>query len=78
MAKTYEAILDGIVTDEDITMFKTGVDIGEEKLCKPATLKVVDVDENKGHSRVYITINRREIPPDQTNGKCHRNGCAVP
>lgn len=63
VAKTYEAILDGIVTDEDITMFKTGVDIGEEKLCKPATLKVVDVDENKGHSRVYITI---------TEGKFHQ------
>lgn len=63
VAKTYEAILDGIVTDEDITMFKTGVDIGEEKLCKPATLKVVDIDENKGHSRVYITI---------TEGKFHQ------
>lgn len=44
-------------------MFKTGVDIGEEKLCKPATLKVVDIDENKGHSRVYITI---------TEGKFHQ------
>ena len=63
VAKTYEAILDGIVTDEDITMFKTGVDIGEEKLCKPATLKVVDIDENKGHSRVYIT---------RTEGKFHQ------
>lgn len=63
VAKTYEAILDGIVTDEDITMFKTGVDIGEEKLCKPATLKVVDIDENKGHSRVHITI---------TEGKFHQ------
>ena len=63
VSKTYEAILDGIVTDEDITMFKTGVDIGEEKLCKPATLKVVDVDENKGHSRVHITI---------TEGKFHQ------
>lgn len=63
VAKTYEAVLDGIVTDEDIDMFKTGVDIGEEKLCKPAVLKTIDIDENKGHSRVHITI---------TEGKFHQ------
>jgi 16S rRNA pseudouridine516 synthase len=54
--KTYFAKIDGVVTDEDVTSFETGLDIGEKNLTMPAKLVILQVDEEKGTSEIHITI----------------------
>ena len=51
--KTYEATIDGIVTDADVELFANGVDIGEKKLTKPAKLVIIKANVI---SHVQITI----------------------
>lgn len=51
--KTYYARVQGKVTTDDITAFKAGVDIGEEKLTLPAELKIIKSDEE---SEIELTI----------------------
>ena len=60
VAKTYYAVIEGMVTEEDVNLFKNGVDIGEEKLTKPAKLRVL---ESKPQSKIELTI---------TEGKFHQ------
>lgn len=60
VAKTYYAVIEGMVTEEDVNLFKKGVDIGEEKLTKPAKLRVI---ESKPISKIELTI---------TEGKFHQ------
>lgn len=51
--KTYYAKIAGKVTEEDAILFEKGVDIGEEKLTKPAKLKILKSDEL---SEIELTI----------------------
>ena len=51
--KTYYAIIDGMVTEEDVNYFKNGVDIGEEKLTKPGKLHIL---KSKPESEIELTI----------------------
>lgn len=51
--KTYYARVQGKITTDDITAFKAGVDIGEEKLTLPAELKIIKSDEE---SEIELTI----------------------
>lgn len=51
--KTYYARVQGKVTADDIASFKTGVDIGEEKLTLPAELKILKSDDE---SEIELTI----------------------
>ena len=51
--KTYFARVRGKVTEEDITAFKAGVDIGEENLTLPAKLVIIKSDEI---SEIELTI----------------------
>ena len=51
--KTYEAMIDGIITEDDVELFAKGMDIGEKKLTKPAEL--VSLKSNV-ISHVQITI----------------------
>lgn len=44
VAKTYYARVAGNVTEEDVNLFEKGVDIGEEKLTKPAKLVILSND----------------------------------
>ena len=60
VAKTYYAKIDGMVTDEDVNLFEKGVDIGEEKLTKPAKLTIL---KSKPISEIELTI---------TEGKFHQ------
>ena len=53
VAKTYEAKIDGIVTDEDVDLFARGMDIGEKKPTKPAKLVILKANVI---SHVQITI----------------------
>lgn len=58
--KTYYARINGTVTEEDVNLFQKGVDIGEAKPAKPATLEIILAGEE---SEVYVTI---------TEGKFHQ------
>lgn len=51
--KTYYADIDGIVTEEDITLFEDGVDIGEKELTRPAQLVI---RKSNVISQVELTI----------------------
>ena len=51
--KTYEAKVDGIVTQEDVELFARGMDIGEKKPTKPAELVILKANVI---SHVRITI----------------------
>lgn len=57
--KTYFAKVSGIVTEEDVRKIEQGVDIGEEKLTLPASLKIlrtVDDQEEGPYSEIHLTI----------------------
>ena len=60
VSKTYYAKIDGRVTEEDVILFQKGVDIGEDKPTKPATLHVLKSD---AISEIELTI---------TEGKFHQ------
>lgn len=51
--KTYYARIDGIVTEEMVKQFATGLDIGEESLTLPAKLKIIEAGEI---SQIEVTI----------------------
>lgn len=53
--KTYYAKIRGQVLTEHVTLFEQGVDIGEEKLTKPAVLEVLHSDETMSEIKVTIT-----------------------
>jgi 16S rRNA pseudouridine516 synthase len=58
--KTYYAVIEGKVTEDDGEKFKEGVDIGEEELTRPAELKILKTD---AQSEIELTI---------TEGKFHQ------
>lgn len=58
--KTYYAKISGNVTEEDVRIFKEGLDIGEEKRTKPADLQILSAEEE---SEILLTI---------TEGKFHQ------
>ena len=60
VAKTYFAVIEGIVTDEDVNFFENGVDIGEKSLTKPGVLRVL---KSEPKSEIELTI---------TEGKFHQ------
>lgn len=48
VAKTYYAVLDGVLSDEDIAAIEEGIDIGDESPCLPA----------------HVVLSRHHIAPD--------------
>ena len=56
ITKTYVATLRGIVTYEEMEKLKSGVEI-EDYLTRPAKVKILKTDEEKGQSRLEITIH---------------------
>nr|WP_307990226.1 pseudouridine synthase [uncultured Niameybacter sp.] len=52
--KCYYAKVTGQVTKEDCIAFSEGIDIGEAKPCMPASLEIIEANEE--NSKVYITI----------------------
>lgn len=56
VSKTYYAEIKGVVDKKDILSFKEGIDIGDEKLTLPATLKILSVNLEDNTSKVEITI----------------------
>ena len=54
--KVYFARVKGLVDKQDVELFATGVDIGDEKPCLPAELTVKRLDPESGESEVEICI----------------------
>lgn len=54
--KTYEAVISGIVTEEDAATFAQGVDIGDDTLTLPAVLEILKTDPEQNSSEISITI----------------------
>ena len=52
--KTYYAKIEGKVTEEDVSLFAEGIDIGEKKLTKPAELQILVSDTI---SEIELTIS---------------------
>ena len=61
VAKTYYARVRGVVDETDVNLFKNGVDIGEEKLVRPADLVILGCKADV--SEITLTI---------TEGKFHQ------
>lgn len=59
VSKTYEAIIDGTLTPDEIKSFETGLDIGEKKLTAPAVLKIINDN---------LSLDDCEILSDRTVG----------
>lgn len=51
--KVYEATIAGKVTEEDVSAFKEGLDIGDDTQTKPAILEILEAGET---SRIRVTI----------------------
>lgn len=54
--KTYTVTIKGIVQKEEVEQLKKGVKI-EDYITKPAKVKILKIDEEKGQSRLEITIH---------------------
>lgn len=67
VAKTYYAKVRGSVTQEDVNLFKKGVDIGEERPTKPAKLAILSVDAAVDECQILS-----EIELTITEGKFHQ------
>lgn len=55
--KTYYAEINGIIVNEDIISFQSGLDIGDDKPTLPATLIILSVDISTQTSRIQVTIH---------------------
>lgn len=55
--KTYNVTVAGIVTEQDIEKLKSGVEIDNSYITKPAKVKILRIDNEKNISRVQITIH---------------------
>ena len=53
VSKTYYALIKGFVTEEDVAMFREGLDIGEKKPTMPADLHILKSQEI---SEIEVTI----------------------
>ena len=53
--KTYYAKIQGVVSKEHIEQFAEGLDIGEEKLTRPAVLEILHAGESTSEIKVTIT-----------------------
>lgn len=76
VAKTYYAKVRGKVTDKDVNLFEKGVNIGEDKLTKPAKLVILSNDiEDKalcGELKQSTDTVISEIELTITEGKFHQ------
>ena len=55
--KTYTVTLRGKITNEEVEKLRSGVEIDEEYITKPARVKILKIDEEKNISRLEIAIH---------------------
>lgn len=68
--KTYYAKVHGFVTAEDVNLFEKGVDIGEDKLTKPAKLQILEHHEALNDAGLPEPVS--EILLTITEGRFHQ------
>ncbi len=56
--KTYEALISGILTDDDIKLLERGLDIGDSKPTLPAKCRILDVKNSNSIVELIITEGR--------------------
>lgn len=54
--KRYLAKIDGVLTEDDVELLKSGVDIGDEKLTLPAKVEVLDSGIDGTNQNVHLII----------------------
>lgn len=54
--KVYEATIEGLVDEHDIRAFEEGIDIGDEKKCLPARLRILQTMSEKNQSLIEVTL----------------------
>lgn len=60
--KTYFAVIDSVVTNDDALAFQEGVDIGDEKPTKPAKLQILNSEHSVQEDRIRINPELIAIP----------------
>lgn len=56
VSKTYFAMVQGMVTKEDILLFESGLDIGDDVLTMPAKLQIINRKEENDITHILLTI----------------------
>ena len=54
--KTYFAVVEGIMTQQDVQQFREGLEIGEKSPTLPAGLEILRTDPGAGTCEVLITV----------------------
>lgn len=57
VSKCYHALIEGVVTEEDVAKFKEGLVISGDEECLPGYLTIVSVDEKLKQSRIEVVIS---------------------
>lgn len=57
VSKCYHALIEGVVTEEDVVRFKEGLIISGDEECLPGYLTIVSVDEEMKQSRIEVVIS---------------------
>lgn len=73
--KEYAVLVDGILTDTNITQFEEGLDIGQGEKTKPAKLYIDQVDETVGKSFARVVISEGKY--HQVKRMFHAIDCKV-
>lgn len=60
--KTYFAVIDTIVTDDDVIAFQEGIDIGDEKITKPAVLQILHFEDSNLNTQKILNPALITIP----------------
>lgn len=58
--KTYYALVEGLVTEEDVRVMEDGVDIGEKRPTLPARLEILETEQEADgswRSQIHLTIS---------------------
>lgn len=58
--KTYYALVEGLVTEEDVRVMEDGVDIGEKRSTLPARLEILETEQKADgswRSQIHLTIS---------------------
>lgn len=55
--KCYEAIIEGLVNEQDIQAFKDGITLNDGFICQSAQLEIVSTDSEKKQTLIKVTIH---------------------
>lgn len=73
--KEYAVLVDGLLTDKNISQFEKGLDIGKGEITKPAKLFIDQVDEKMGQTFARVVIAEGKY--HQVKRMFHAVGCEV-